>query len=149
MFMYAQDNRDLFPGKEITGGWTYRAAPGWKDPTDPRGLYEKFGLAAVLGKSDYYGKSPKGAYLDGHSKAWICPVGGRTKIYINNTAYVTMAELGNSYAFSIAGMLSYTKTLDLKKRAGNNWLVWDNYLSKPYTPGVMVTGSTSNFTQLD
>jgi prepilin-type N-terminal cleavage/methylation domain-containing protein len=33
MFMYAQDNRDLFPGKEITGGWTYRAAPGWKDPT--------------------------------------------------------------------------------------------------------------------
>jgi prepilin-type N-terminal cleavage/methylation domain-containing protein len=146
MTVYANDNRDLFPGPSVLGGSCYRAAPGYKNPTDPRGLPEKFGLAGVLGKSDVWGKSPKSAYIDGHSKLWVCPIGGNTKIPISPTYNPTMAQLGNSYAFSIAGMLDYTKIYDLKKRAGTNWLVWDNYYLKPYTPGWKSGGSESGYT---
>ncbi|HAL45212.1 MAG: hypothetical protein A2Y12_04525 [Planctomycetes bacterium GWF2_42_9] len=135
MTVYANDNRDLFPGKSVTGGACFRAAPGYKNPTDTRGLPEKFGLAAVLGKSDLWGKSPQSAYVDGHSKVWIC-----------DSQPKWMKELGNTYAFSIAAMLDYTKIYDLKKRAGTNWLVWDNYYLKPYTPGWKSGGSESGYT---
>jgi prepilin-type N-terminal cleavage/methylation domain-containing protein len=146
MTMYAGDNRDLFPGPAVTGSFGYRAAPGYKDPTDPRGLPEKYGLAAVLGKSDYYGKSPQGAYLDGQSKVWVCPSGGKTKIPISTSYNPMMATLGNSYAFSIAAMLNYTKIYDLAKRAGSSPLIWDNFNYKPYTCGMPVTKGESYFT---
>jgi len=145
LFMYAQDNRDLFPDKTTIGGFAFRAAPGYKDAYDPRGLPEMYGLAAVLGKSNYEGKSPPGAYLDGQSKVWICPSNGRIKIKFHNV-YTPMSEFGNTYAYSTAGMLSYTKTLDLKKRAGNNWLVWDNYTYYPYNVGQRTSGSVTGFT---
>ena len=112
MQMYADDNRDFYPDPMLLGGstktttlgttvsaWPFRARPGWVDPTDSRAIPEKYGLAAVLGKSDYYGKSPKGAYLNGQSKVWICPSLGRCKVVLRNILPIYMYELGNTYTF--------------------------------------------------
>jgi prepilin-type N-terminal cleavage/methylation domain-containing protein len=153
MGLYAIDYRDLFPDCWTTGGWhmghpddprfwkgfQFRAAPGYKDPTQgPLGLNEKFGLAGVLGKSDYYGKSPAGAYIDGKSKVWVCS---------SNASILKKWEIGsswgNTYAFSTATMLGYTKTYNISKTA---WLVYDNYMYKPYDPGQISDGKEQKWT---
>lgn len=164
MLMYSSDNRDYFPDPITLGGvytaitatnkpphnvsvYGFRARPGWKDPSDPRSLCERYGLAAVLGKSDYYGKSPKGAYLDGQSKVWVCPSITRFKIKLKDGNYISMGDLGNTYYFSSASKTVDTKVyarmpLKAARAGGNNsyWsqldiLVMDNYQKLPMTPG--------------
>ena len=48
MIMYANDNRDLYPDKNVTGRWAYRRRPGLTNPLDPSSYPEWIGLAAVL-----------------------------------------------------------------------------------------------------
>ncbi len=126
MHMYACDFDDKFPSKEVLGGFTFRAAPGYKNPFDPRGLPEKYGLAGILDRTHV---------LEGKSKAWCCPA----------QPHKWMRELGNTYAFSIAAMLEKTKTFQMHNYAGT-WLVWDNWMFEPYTPGVRAPGTVSGFT---
>lgn len=148
--LYASDYRDLYPDANTVGGFGFRAAPGYKNPKDPRGLAEKYGLAAVLGKSDYNGKSPATAYIDGKSKVWICAAQPCT----------WMQDLGNTYAFSIAEMLTYTRTYDSKRTRvvsgsiantgvdlSTQPLIWDNFTYLPYTPGMRAPrGDVAGFT---
>jgi len=126
MHMYASDFDDKFPSKDVLGGFGFRAAPGYKNPLDPRGLPEKYGLAGILDRTHV---------LDGHSKTWVCP----------GQPHRWMRELGNTYAFSIAAMLEKTKTFQMK-HYGTTWLVWDNWMFRPYTPGVRASGSAPGFT---
>lgn len=121
MHMYAADFDDLFPSKEALGGFGFRAAPGYKNPNDIRGLPEKYGLAALLDQTHN---------MDGNSKLWVCP----------SQPLKWMRELGNTYAFSIARMLEKTKTFQMK-RYDTTWLVWDNWIYKPYTPGIRADGA--------
>ena len=121
---YAGDNDDYFPNRETVGGFVFRAAPGYRDTTDRRGAPERYGIAAVLGQSDIWGMSPPGAYIDGHSKVWVCPA----------QPHQWMRDIGNTYCYSVAGMLKTTKTTGMK-RFHKTWLIWDNYMSYPYTPG--------------
>ena len=126
MHMYASDFDDKFPSKDVLGGFGFRAAPGYKNPFDTRGLPEKYGLAGILDRTHV---------LEGSSKAWSCPA----------QPHKWMRELGNTYAFSIAAMLEKTKTFQMKNY-GTTWLVWDNWIYKPYTPGVRAPGSVTGFT---
>lgn len=123
---YASDYNDKFPDKDTLGGFNFRAAPGYKNPDDPMGLPERFGMAAVLDENNC---------IDGTSKIWVCP----------SQPHRWMRKLGNTYAFSTATMLSYTKTYKMK-RYSKTWLIWDNYILKPYTPGLRATGSNPGFT---
>jgi len=125
MHMYAADFDELFPNKEVLGGFGFRAAPGYKNPNDIRGLPEKYGLASILDQTHN---------LDGHSKVWICP----------SQPHRWMRDLDNTYAFSIARMLEKTKSFQMK-RYDKTWLVWDNWNLKPYTPGIRADGA-SGFT---
>ncbi len=125
MHMYAPDYNDKFPDKDTLGGFNFRAAPGYKNQNDARGLPEKYGLAAILDKTNN---------LDGNSKVWRCAA----------QPHKWMRDLGNTYAFSTAGMLEKTKTFQMK-RYGTTWLVWDNWIYKPGTPGIRLA-STSGFT---
>lgn len=160
MQMYANDNRDYYPDPMLLGGSTkttttgtttsaflFRARPGWVDPIDPRALPEKYGLAAALGKSDYYGKSPQSAYIDGQSKVWICPSVGRCKVVIRKTISLYMYELGNTYSFYGLEKLLIAKASNrnMSKLKGMNpnstWtsqeaLVWDNFANQPMTSGM-------------
>lgn len=124
MHMYAPDYDDKFPDKDTLGGFGFRAAPGYKDPYDTRGLSERYGLAAILDKTHN---------LDGNSKVWVCA-----------SQQKWMRELGNTYAFSVAKMLKTTKTFQMKNY-GTTWLVWDNWIYQPYTPGYKA-GSSLGFT---
>jgi len=126
MHMYASDFGDRFPNKYVLGGFTFRAAPGYKNPSDPRGLPETYCLAAILDQTHN---------LEGNSKVWRCP----------GQPHKWMRDLGNTYAFSIAAMLDTTKTFQMKRHA-TTWLVWDNWMFRPYTPGFRASGSTSGFT---
>ncbi len=126
MHMYASDFDDKFPSKEVLGGFNFRAAPGYKNPNDARGLPEKYGLAGILDQTHI---------LDGKSKIWRCPA----------QPHKWMRELGNTYAFSIAAMLEKTKTFQMNNYGGT-WLVWDNWMYRPYTPGFRAPGPVTGFT---
>ena len=119
MHMYAPDYDDKFPDAHTLGNFCFRAAPGYKNPNDSRGLPETYGLAAILDKTHN---------LDGNGKVWVCAA----------QPCKWMRELGNTYAFSIAPMLKKTKTFQMKHYA-KTWLVWDNYMFKPYSPGWRAT----------
>jgi prepilin-type N-terminal cleavage/methylation domain-containing protein len=153
--MYSMDYRDLYPDCYTAGGdkmgssnprnwkgFCFRAAPGYQNPLDPQGYYERFGLAAVLGKSDYWGKSPAtGAYIDCHSKVWVCS---------SNASILRKWEImgrswGNTYCYSLAPQLGYTKAYDLKKHTQSP-LVWENYNFLPFTPGQRSKGKEIGFT---
>ncbi len=123
---YASDNDDKFPDRYTVGGFPFRAAPGYKNPEDRRGLEEQFGIAAVL--EDYN-------CIEGGSPIWVCP----------GQPHRWMRDLGNTYAYSIAKMLEETRTYEMN-RFSKTWLLWDNYIYKPYTPGVRASGSEPGFT---
>jgi prepilin-type processing-associated H-X9-DG protein len=125
MHMYAMGNKELFPDKYTLGGFGFRAAPSYIDPEDNRGLPEIYGLAAVLDAENI---------IPGTSEVWVCP----------GQPHGWMKKCGNTYAFSIAGILTTTKVMDLK-RYSKTWLVWDNYTLYPYTPGVRSNGSETGF----
>lgn len=125
MHTYAMGSKELFPDSYTLGGFSFRAAPGYIDPADKRGMPETFGLAAVLDAHDI---------VPGISDIWICP----------GQPHQWMKNCGNTYAFSIAGMLKTTKIPDMK-RFSKTWLVWDNYTLMPYTPGVRSSGSETGF----
>jgi prepilin-type N-terminal cleavage/methylation domain-containing protein/prepilin-type processing-associated H-X9-DG protein len=126
MNAYALDYEDKYPDKYTTGGFMFRARPGWRDETDPRGLPETFGLAAVLSGS---------SYIDCNSPVWICPAQKHPKI----------VDCKNNYAFSIAKMLETTRWFEMS-RLNTTWLVWGNYMFYPYTPGFRSNGSANGFT---
>jgi prepilin-type N-terminal cleavage/methylation domain-containing protein len=167
MQMYADENRDYYPDPLLLGGstttttsgtrvsaWPFRARPGWVEPGDPRALPEKYGLAAVLGKSDYYGKSPRGAYLDGQSKVWICPSLGRCKVIIRKTIPLYMYELGNTYSFYGIDRLLTVKASSRYKSSTISWtkldtLVWDNFNFQPMTSGMRAAKTDSEKFKLD
>src|SRR5437763_1291349 len=46
--MYANDNRDHYPGPDVTGNFAFRRRPGLRDPRDSNGLPEWLGLSAAL-----------------------------------------------------------------------------------------------------
>lgn len=125
MQAYAMDNGEKFPDSYTLGGFSFRATPGYKNPDDPMGLPEKFGLSAVL---DNYN------CVDSGSNIWIC----------SGQPHRWMREIGNTYAFSIARMLFDTKTVNMK-RYSKTWLLWDNYTLKPYTPGVRAYGGEPGY----
>ncbi len=120
-FMYAMDNNDYFPDKYTLGGFPFRAAPGYRNPNDKYGYEETFGLAAVL---DKYLKTSSSNEL------WVCS--GQTQSW--------MRELGNTYWASIEST-SFTNVRD----AGETAIAGDNYVYKPYTPGVRANGYEPGF----
>ena len=120
-FMYAMDNNDYFPDKYTLGGFPFRAAPGYKNPNDKFGFPEKFGLAAVLAKYVNY---------DSNSDLWIC----------KGQSHTWMRDLGNTYWANLAG-LSFTNVKD----AARTGIAGDNYVYKPYTPGVRANGVEPGF----
>jgi prepilin-type N-terminal cleavage/methylation domain-containing protein/prepilin-type processing-associated H-X9-DG protein len=114
-WIYATDNDGMFPGPSITGGHTFRVAPGKVcPPWDPRGLPEVYGMAAVLDRA---------GCIDGHADAWVCPAAGHP-----------YDEYGNSYAFTVARMLDDTP-MERLERITSHWLMWDNYIQQPGTSG--------------
>jgi prepilin-type N-terminal cleavage/methylation domain-containing protein len=154
--VYAQEYNNKYPEPNTFGRFPYRPAPGFMDPRVKRGIPEKWGIAAILGKVDIWGKSPKGAYIDGHSKVWICPSGGKIRLPVDTSYKPTMAELGNSYAFSSTEILRFTRLTDKKiiysnGSAGNAEkhdipLLWDNIHYILYDVGWPQTKGESGYT---
>jgi prepilin-type N-terminal cleavage/methylation domain-containing protein len=132
--MYANDHHDSFPGREETGRYLFRMAPG--ERTSPADRPETYGLAALL-----HGISPADdlsagvpadyKYLPGRSEVWICP-----------SASDIVKAWGNTYAFSVNSALAEWKSIQ-RGRAGrrigvgnNHAYVFDNYSSRPGRSGV-------------
>jgi len=125
MHMYAVQNNDHFPNVIALGGFTFRAAPGYKNPADPRSFAENYGLAALLERE---------CEFEGNSDVWICTAQPKW-----------MQSLGNTYAFSIAGVLS--RPTSALKNMYKQWLVWDNYTVVNFIPGIYCgSGSTAGYT---
>lgn len=113
---YAMDHDGYFPDRAKLGFYSFRQAPGTTLEGDPRARPERYGLAAVL---------ERGGYMDGQSKAWICP--GQPE---------TMQKYGNTYAFSIAAILEQERYEEMMaRRGGNITYVWDNYTQLPGLTG--------------
>ena len=78
-------------------------------------LPETYGWAATL---------DRGNYMPGNSKVWVC----------REQPLQWMQQMGNTYAFSIAGVLDDRKVEDVKMPA--TLLMWDNAIYKPTQSGV-------------
>ena len=154
--MYAMDNKDHYPDKEAVGGWKFRAAPGYKNPNDPSGLHEKYGLASVLDgriKDELSARVIKGKYkyIDSQSSIWVCP----------DHPEKWMKELGNTYSYNISSIIEKNTASTLSRpvikgaRTNNplagsifgyeRALVWDNKAQLPFTPGFLADAYPTGF----
>lgn len=137
--MYSNDYKDRLPDDYTVGGAFFRRAPGDKNPSDPTSLPEKYGLAAVLhgitAQDDVTtALRLKGRYMEGRSKAWICPA-----------ARDMMQDFGNTY---LAMLLTVKRDDENANRMGN-WTslqrnrpgrerifyIYDNFANLPFTTG--------------
>lgn len=150
LMMYAGDNRDKYPNRETVGGWKFRAAPGYKDPSDERSLPETLGLAAVLDGREIdmissQFSSGKYKYIDGQSAIWICP----------DQPLEWMQDMGNTYSYRTDDIIKLNSASDLMKPvlkgcktgsgvrstsliSANEWLLRDNTAQLPYVSGFAV-----------
>ena len=114
LMAYSDDYQGWLPSAYALGNFPFRVAPGMRDPKDPRGLPERFGLAALLDTA---------GYLQGRSAAWVCTA----------QPHRWMKDGGNTYAHyntSVRGFLNLSHG-----KSQNKPLVWDNYQYYPYTTG--------------
>jgi prepilin-type N-terminal cleavage/methylation domain-containing protein len=126
--MYANDNKDRYPGPVTTGNFTYRMRPGLRTAGDPGALPEVYGLAAVFhgiqpGTDLSQGLPQPARYLPGDSGVWLCPA--------QNDA---MIAYGNTYAFNI-GESTLNQTSMYRAKRPTIPLVWDNLTTRPGLSG--------------
>ena len=142
IFMYANDNRDHWPGKTTVGGFAVRRQPGLSEPKDPSSYPEWLGLAAVLhgikptdfnfsmsqaqvrdGVEQALAQKPR--YISARGKVWVCP-----------SYPARLVDYGNTYATSInASQEKWTSRTRGSYKARNVPWVWDNAHQLPYLPG--------------
>lgn len=108
---YRELNGSYFPNSRVTGGFSYRLAPGLKTPGDPGALPERYGLQAVFEEK---------RFIDAGSGIWICP-----------SQPEPMQEYRNTYAFSVASILEQRNP---ENQETSLW-VWDNFNFKPGLSG--------------
>ena len=145
LFMYANDNRDLWPDGVTLGRHGYRMAPGKKTLFDPGALPEVYGLAAILHgispKDDLTKGMPKPRYIDGNSGIWICPAYREDLRIYGNTYTFNVAELKdpNYTGPSTSAPLLVLNSLWRSKKISTAF-VWDNNTLRPG-----LTGFTGTF----
>lgn len=135
---YAHNNRGWFPLPVVTGGWSYRVAPGRVFPEDAPGLDpqpkpEVFGLPTLYARL---------RMLPERSEVWVCPA-----------AVEWMQVLGNTYSWQAqdwSHLNDKTKAAELmrmryrqpekwKKFDSRNTFVQDNTDAYPAISGYPVT----------
>jgi type II secretory pathway pseudopilin PulG len=152
--MYAEANKEKYPDKATTGGFGFRILPGNVPPEDPTSRPEWIGLPAVLhgiNMTDFdpnvatpqlqadldRALSKQGRYVSARSGIWMCP-----------SYPERFAAYGNSYAWSIADILTRYKSVHRGRISQENAIMaWDNSNLKPYVPTGRAAGTnTSGFT---
>src|SRR5262249_42972172 len=84
---YSVNNRQKFPDAMTNGWYAFRLPPGKSSTASP--FPETYGWAATLNKN---------GYMSGQCASWVCP-----------SQADWMIGFGNTYAFSIAANLAYTR----------------------------------------
>ena len=121
--LYRDLNKGRFPTPDLTGGFSYRMAPGLKTLNDRHALPEKYGLEALWVRQNF---------LPPKSGIFVCP-----------SAPEWMQNYENTYAFAVKGRTSLEaaregflgnprRDPDALKRIP--W-IWDNFNFKPYASG--------------
>lgn len=106
-----RDVHKKFPDGITTGNFSYRMAPGLKTPNDPAALPERYGLEAVMVENNF---------IPHRAGIWVCP-----------SQEQAMQAFGNTYAFSVAQVLSHKNP---EETSTVMW-VWDNFSLKPGLSG--------------
>lgn len=132
--MYANDNRDHFPGNRATlGNHPFRAAPGRTMP-GRSSLQESYGLQAILhgiqpGEKDVLPLPPKPRYIAADSLVWMCP-----------SAPDRVAKWGNTYYWTNLPIETYS----MQKRHRTT-INSDAYLKGSYETRTVYLADNSKF----